>query len=379
MSGLKRFNLKTEIVFGANVTERLRDFEGRRVGLITDAMMAKVGIVERFRASLPACTVAVYDSVLPDSPRSQVAEASARMADFGPDVLVALGGGSVIDAAKAIVATVRALVPDHPIPLVAVPTTSGTGSEVTSWAVISEPEKGIKYPLISDEIIPDIALLDPELVRSVPPAVTADTGMDVLTHAIEAFVSVGATDYTDAFAEKAVSLAVTHLPTAYATGDDMTARTAMHHASCMAGIAFANAGLGLNHAIAHSIGGRLHLPHGRINAMLLPAVIACNAGVRPGDAAPFPTAARYAALAQRVGLDAPNDRAGARALARHLAQMNARMNVPATLRAAGVDMAAYAAAEADLVRLALADKSLATNPRTVSADDVLTVLRAVAG
>jgi len=379
MSGLKRFHPRTELVFGANVLDRLQDYRGQRVGLITDAMMIKVGTADRVRAVLPGCPVVVYDGILPDSPRAVVGEGAACLAEFRPDVVVALGGGSVIDAAKAIVATVREIVTDHQIPLVVIPTTSGTGSEVTTWAVISEPDRGIKYPLISDDLLPDVALLDPELVRSVPPTVTADTGMDVITHAVEAYVANGASDFTDAFAEKAVSLAVAHLPAAYANGDDMAARTAMHNASCMAGIAFAHAGLGLNHAIAHSIGGRLHLPHGRINAMLLPLVIACNAGVRVSDPAPFPVAARYAALARRLGLDAPNDRAGACALARRFSQLNARFKIPRSLREAGVDMGAYAACEVNLVEAALSDKCMTTNPRPIPADDVLSVLRAVAG
>ena len=161
--------------------------------------------------------------------------------------------------------------------MVAIPTTSGTGSEVTSFAVITDKEKNKKYPLADYELTPDVAIIDPDLVMSLPKSVTADTGMDVLTHAIEAYVSNMASDYTDGLAEKAVELVMQYLEKAYDNGSDKTAREKMHNASTIAGMAFTNAFLGINHSLAHKIGAEFHLPHGRINAILLPYVIRYNA------------------------------------------------------------------------------------------------------
>ncbi|PWC32876.1 1-propanol dehydrogenase PduQ [Azospirillum sp. TSO35-2] len=378
MTMTQRFFLKTEILFGDGLYDRLEVFRGRRIGIVTDGFMVRSGMVGRLQGKLPPCELAVFAEVVPEPPVDGIAKGARVLAEFRPDAVVALGGGSVIDAAKAMLATLREMGgPD--IVLVAVPTTSGTGSEVTCYAVISEPERGIKHPLRSPEMVPDLALLDPDLVASVPPAVTADTGMDVITHALEAYVATGATDFSDAFAEKALSLAFAKLPAAYADGGDRAARAALHNASCMAGMAFNAAGLGLNHGLAHAIGGRFHLPHGRINAMLLPLVVDYNAGTQDGFGPGLPAAERYAEIARRVGLEASTARGGAKALARAIARMNDRFGIPATLRAAGTDMDDYARAQDQLVEAALADACTASNPRTPTAGEVAGLIRAVGG
>ncbi|WP_114395564.1 1-propanol dehydrogenase PduQ [Oleisolibacter albus] len=380
MTGFQRFFLKTEIVSGPGMYGRFGAFAGKRVGIITDAFMVKSGVVDRIRAKLPPCEVEVFSQVVPEPPLQDVVKGAGRMAEFRPDVLLAIGGGSAIDAAKAILATLReAAATVWPIQLAAVPTTSGTGSEVTCYAVISEPERGLKHPLRGDGLVPDIAVLDPELVLSVPAKVTADTGMDVITHALEAYVAVGASDFSDAFAEKAVSLAFANLTRVFDDGSDLAARTALHNASCMAGMAFNAAGLGLNHGLAHAIGGQLHIPHGRINAMLLPLVVAYNAGLSADFGSCLPAAGRYAAIAARLGLEASTPRAGAASLAKALSRLNERLGIPVTLRAAGIDPASCTSIEQDLVNAALADACTASNPRRPTADEVRQLIRAVAG
>lgn len=302
------------------------------------------------------------------------------MAEFRPDAIIALGGGSPIDAAKAIVATLQEVDKGaRQVPLIAVPTSSGTGSEVTSYAVISDPERGVKHPLQSERIIPDVALLDATLVRTAPPNVTADTGMDVITHALEAYVSTLASDFSDAFAEKALNLACVNLPVAFANGDDMAARTAMHHASCMAGMAFNASGLGLNHGLAHAIGARLHIPHGRINAMLLPLVIEYNAGTLGTFGPCLPAANRYAEIARHLGHAGGVVRSGVKNLVRAVVRMNEQLGIPPTLRALGVDMADYRQCQQDLVQTALADTCTTTNPRKPTAEEVAELLRAIGG
>ncbi len=363
MTRYQSFSPRTEIVFGDGLLERLQAYRGQRVGIVTDDFMARSGPLDRVLAHLEGCTVEIFAEAIPEPPLATVSAGARLFAEFRPDVVLALGGGSPIDAAKAILAVVRGIDPSHPIRLVAIPTTSGTGSEVTAFAVISDPVNNRKFPLISKDLIPDVAILDPEFVRTAPPKVTADTGMDVITHAIEAVVARGASNFTDAFAEKALELAFAALPKAYENGNDLAARDAMHQASCLAGMAFTEAGLGLNHGLAHAIGGRLHLVHGRINAVLLPHVIAWNAGLSDDAPGCRETAGRYARIAARVGLDVPGTRAGVVALIRAIEALNARFGIPSSLRGLGVAIEDYRRAIPDLAAAAFADACTAGNPR----------------
>lgn len=379
MSSYKSFSPRTEIVFGEGLLDRLHAYRGQRVGIVTDEFMAKSGPLARVLTHLEGCEVKVFAEAIPEPPLSTVSKGARLFADFRPEVVLALGGGSPIDAAKAILAVVGAMDTTRPIRFVAIPTTSGTGSEVTSFAVISDPDNGRKFPLISRDIVPDVAILDPEFVRTAPPKVTADTGMDVITHAIEAVVARGASNFSDAFAEKSLELAFAHLPSAYDDGNDIRARDAMHQASCLAGLAFTEAGLGVNHGLAHAIGGRMHLVHGRINAVLMPHVIAWNAGL--ADEAPGcrETAGRYARIAVRVGLDVPSTRAGVIALIRAIEALNARFSIPPTLRGLGIDIEDYRRAIPDLAAAAMADACTAGNPRRPTLAELEMLLERVGG
>ena len=270
--------------------------------------------------------------------------------------------------------------PEQKISLIAIPTTSGTGSEVTEFAVITDKERGIKYPLVDEELLPDMAILDPSLVVTAPPSVTADTGFDVITHALEAYVSVNASDASDALAEKALELAFEYLPKAYKDGNDLTAREKMHSASCLAGMAFNAVSLGVNHGIAHQLGAKFHIPHGRANAMLLPYVIEFNADVAGhfGEA-DSEAAMRYAKVAGRIGLPCNNVRTGVKALIDELSYMLDMMKVPRTLSAAGVKEADYNAVRSDILRAAVADPCTATNPRSVDEEKVELILNKMLG
>ena len=236
--------------------------------------------------------------------------------------------------------------------------------------MITDPEKEVKYPLVEDSLLPDVAILDAELTVSVPPSVTADTGIDVFTHAVEALVSTAATDFSDAAAEKAIKLVRRHLMTAYHQPGDMAARQGMHNASCLAGVAFSNSGLGLNHGMAHALGARFHIPHGRANGILLPYVMSFNAGCSESLT---PVAKRYAKIARLLGLEATSVRQSALNLIRTARRYVEQLNIPSSIQVAGVDKAEFEAEAEAMAEAALADRCTATNPRPCSKEEILQV------
>ena len=329
---MNSFSVRTKIMEGGGLETLAPKLH--KVFIVTDGFMASSGKVSYITEKLDraGAEYRVFDQVKADPDIGTVTKGVDMIQEFHPDAVIAFGGGSPIDAAKAIVFFAAKTCDMRECMFIAVPTTSGTGSEVSKFAVITDPEKEVKYPLVEDSLLPDVAILDAELTVSVPPSVTADTGIDVFTHAVEALVSTAATDFSDAAAEKAIKLVRRHLMTAYHQPGDMAARQGMHNASCLAGVAFSNSGLGLNHGMAHALGARFHIPHGRANGILLPYVMSFNAGCSESLT---PVAKRYAKIARLLGLEATSVRQSALNLIRTARRYVEQLNIPSSIQAAG--------------------------------------------
>ncbi|MEA9390213.1 1-propanol dehydrogenase PduQ [Acerihabitans sp. TG2] len=363
-----------KIYFGEDSITSLSTLKNKKVGIVTDDFMVTSGKTQYLVNFMPQASVCIFGEVKPDPDVDILQAGASRFKPFKPDVIIALGGGSSLDAAKGIKVTLEDYYQDHTIELIAIPTTSGSGSEVTSYAIISDPKNGRKYPLIAAELVPDSAILDPYLVLTVPRQVAVDTGMDVLTHAIEAIVSKGANDFSDALAEKAIALTWQNLPRVFNDEKDIQARTRMHNASCMAGMAFNSAGLGLVHGMAHAIGGMLHIPHGKINAMLLPLLIEFNS-----ENAAEHTINRYAQCANIVGIKQDCPRQSIKQLAASIRKLNAFFGIPSTLKTLGTDITALEKLRQPLINAVLADGCTGSNPRRPTEQDIDKLITLIAG
>ena len=376
---MNRFKIRTEVRFNENALDTLQEFRGCNAVIITDKFMVTSGMIDIITAKMEGyASIKVFDEVLPDPTTSLIAKGLKFIIDSHADIVIALGGGSPIDAAKAMVFMAEQS-KKKDLKLIAIPTTSGTGSEVTKFAVITDDTDNLKYPLVDERMLPDLAILDPALVMTAPPKITADTGMDVITHAFEALVSVNNNDASDALAEKALLLAFRYLPYAYKDGSDVIAREKMHSASCLAGMAFNEVGLGINHGIAHALGAKFHIPHGRANAILLPHVIRFNAHLRACfGAEPIEAAQRYADIARKIGLPHDNVRIAVESLIDEIKYMLRRMEIPATLWDAGVTKEEYLREKENIISAALADACTASNPREVDYAAVEKILNYIA-
>lgn len=373
---MEEFQIKPTVWFGSDALGWLAGLPASRILVITDPFMVESGMVNRVTEQLTGKECRIFSHVVPDPPVDLVVEGVQEALAFGPDAMIAMGGGSAIDEAKAIKHFARQIGKLSDMEFIAVPTTSGTGSEVTSFAVITDPQKGVKYPLVDEELLPDVALLDGTLVSSVPAAIAADTGMDVLTHAVEAYVSTKATSFTDALAEKAVCMVFEYLVRSWKDSTDREAREQMHYASCMAGMAFNQASLGVNHAIAHNIGGKFPIAHGRTNAILLPHVVEFNAQVEGYHQRDYTRAARkYARLASLIGAGGVHVRAGVKNLIAQIRRLQTRMEMPGSLREAGIKPDSLHEKEEEIAGGALKDRCMETNPRPVSEQDIREILK----
>lgn len=389
------FKVPPKIYFEKNSTQYLAKMPNISKALIvTDEGMVKLGYVDkvlyylRKRPDYVHCEI--FSDVEPDPSIETVMKGAEMMANFQPDVIIALGGGSAMDAAKGMwlfyehpdtefhglkqkFLDIRKRIVKYPklggrAQFVAIPTTSGTGSEVTSFSVITDKKANIKYPLADYELTPDVAIIDPQFVMTVPKHVTADTGMDVLTHALEAYVSVMANDYTDGLAMKAIQLVFEYLPRAYRNGSDELAREKMHNASTIAGMAFANAFLGINHSLAHKLGAEFHIAHGRANTILMPHVVRYNA-TKPKKFAAFPkyekfiADVRYAEIAKMLGLPTRTTEEGVESLIQAIIKLAKELDIPMTLEANGVDKATFESRVDFLAERAFEDQCTTANPK----------------
>ena len=365
---MTQFYGKTKICYGKDALETLEGLPSKRALLVTDPFMIKAGFADQVKTHLDrnGTALSVFDSVEPDPSLETVTKATLRFLSEGADTVIALGGGSAIDAAKAVVffAYKAGESPVKP-PLIAIPTTSGTGSEVTAVSVVTDKVNKVKIPLNDELLIPDIAILDARFTRTAPASVTAAAGLDVLTHAVEAFVSRQANAFTDIYAKYAVRHVFGFLERAYRRMDDMEAREMMLLGSCMAGMAFNNSGLGVAHSLSHSLGGLFHIPHGVANAVLLPHVIRFNG---------FAVGVRYRELGEILSLPATSVEEGTASFIQAVDDLRTALGIPRTLRSLKIEERAFREHLDVMAQHALNDFCSAGNPRRPSRDDLRQIL-----
>lgn len=358
---MTEFCCTTKLCTGPNALHALKNYPAKRVMVVTDAYFSKSGTAARIASMVPGAESLIFDQVAPDPSAALAARATAACREFGPDLLIALGGGSPMDCAKAV-----RLAAERPMAFLAIPTTSGSGSEVTSFSILTH--EGVKHPLVDPALRPDAAILDDSLLEQLPPSLIADTGMDLLAHSVEAACARGRSGFSDALAFHAARTVFACLPASYK--GDRTVRRALHEAAAMAGMAFDNAGLGLCHAMAHAMGGVFHLPHGRLCAMLLPHVMAYNEACA-GEA--------YAALAAACGMNGSSRRMAVRSLSAAVSRLRQSLQMPGTLAQAGVARQEIAAHREAVLTAALADACCRTNPAPVAMDGAAKIYESVAG
>lgn len=398
------FKVPSKIYFERDSIQYLQTMKGvNRVMIVTDRSMVDLGFVEKIAEQLrlnhQGITYQLFADVEPNPSIQTVQRGTALMRSFQPDTIIALGGGSPMDAAKVMwlfyeqpEVDFRDLVQKfmdirkrafkfpqlgRKAKFIGIPTTSGTGSEVTPFAVITDGDK--KYPLADYSLTPTIAIVDPALVMSVPSHIAADTGLDVLTHATEAYVSVLANDFTDGLALQAIKLVFENLEESVKKATPES-REKMHNASTMAGMAFANAFLGIAHSMAHKIGGKFHVVHGRANAILMPHVIRYN-GTRPTKLATWPKYTSYVAdkryqdIARTLGLPASTPEEGVESFAKAFHDLAIRCGVKMSFREQGLDEKEFIGTLRELALLSFEDQCTPANPRLAMVEDMEEIMR----
>jgi alcohol dehydrogenase class IV len=357
------------VVFGEDALSHLAQLSGRLAFIVADQNMVRLGLIQRVTEPLAAAGIAqvIFAETEPEPSLQLVQRCSAELAQHQPDWIIALGGGSCIDAAKAAwllyenpgvdlagVNPFDRYVMREKAHLIAIPTTSGTGSEATWYAVLTDSADQRKVGVGSRQMLPDLIILDPELVVSLPPSITADTGLDALTQAIESHSSTWHNDFSDALCVHAVKLICEYLPRAYVDGSDREARERMHNAATIAGVGFGNSQATLAHAMGHALGALFRIPHGRSVALFLPYTMefAANDG-----------SDRYVEIAQALGLPARDGREGAINLITTIRELEAKLHQPQAVRELGITLEDYSNALPELVAKAEMDTQIVTSPR----------------
>ncbi|WP_087018296.1 iron-containing alcohol dehydrogenase [Thaumasiovibrio subtropicus] len=368
---MNKFKIPNNIAFGENALQELANIQGSKAVIVTGgSSMKKFGFIDQVQQMLAKADIesCVFDGVEPNPSVETVVKGAEMMQAFQPDWVVAIGGGSALDAAKIMWCfyehpelTFQDIIPVGAMPalrnkakFIAIPSTSGTASEITAFSVITDVAEHVKYPIVSEHIVPDIAIVDPALPAKMPPHITANTGMDVMAHALEAFASIAANDYSDPLAMRATKLVFENLANAFENGDDMVARDNMHNASTLAGMAFSNVSLGLVHSLAHKIGGEFGVTHGLANAILLPYIIKYNKQ----------STDKYAEMEQYLGLSSLEDA---------ILTLNHKLNIPTAFKdidEVEITEAQFLAVLDRMSENAFNDPCTLTNPGTPTAECV---------
>ena len=358
---MEEFSCRTRVISGRGTIRALGKLEKKRLFLVADPFFVKNDVANQVAEASGCGSVEIFDRVIPDPTVELAAEGTARLREFQPDLLVALGGGSAMDLAKAM-----AYFGKGSYTLAAIPTTSGSGSEVTDFAILTHNK--VKHPLVDRQLRPDLAILDENLLQELPKKLIAEAGFDVLSHALEAYVARGSGSISDLYAREAFSSAYASLPASYA--GNQTVRLKVHIAATMAGMSFTQAGLGLCHAMSHSLGGMFHVPHGRLNAILLPSIVSCNAHV---------CGKKYAELARAAGMGGSADTIAVRNLRNGLIRLRRELNLPETLAQAGVEPRFVWQNVEKIVEATLADPCSKSNPMEPEGFLVRRILEEVTG
>ncbi|HBT96418.1 MAG TPA: alcohol dehydrogenase [Desulfobulbaceae bacterium] len=378
---MNRFEACPKIFFGEDALDYLLELPPEKMLIVTDPYMVSSGTIKAVTSRLDRNSIeyTIFSEVEPDPSIETVTAGVQVIFRDKPHAIIALGGGSAIDAAKAVIylcLRIKSGLMDqqyvHNPLFIAIPTTSGTGSEVTSYAVISDHQQGVKIPLSHRSMIPNVAILDPAFTKTLPKHLIAFTGMDVLTHAAEAYVSPMVNDFSNMFAAEAAAIALECLPALFADASDTEARGKMYSASTMAGLAFTNSGLGLCHGIAHTIGAQYHIPHGKANAIILPYVLRFN--MDPARGAAQRLRERYARLAKRMGLIATGDAELCERLVLAVTKLGARLEVPASLSACDIPENTFMADLESNIDKILEDIGTKANPIPVTREDLRSLL-----
>lgn len=380
---MKEFEVKTKIYFGENALARLGDLKTDRVFLVADPFTVSSGLIDYVLEPLKKNGIAysIFSKVVADPPLDVVIAGVKEALACKGKYIVAVGGGSAMDTSKAIRKFAGQIDDSYRPELICIPTTSGTGSEVTSFAVISDTVNNTKIPLIADDMTPEEAILDEVLVKSVPKSITADTGMDVITHAMEAYVSLNNNEFSGALAEKAVEICGQFLLRSYNDNNDAHARRKVHIASCLAGLAFNSSSLGLNHGMAHQLGAMFHIPHGKANAILLPHIIEYNSEIGTfsrSKATYAPCVRKYCNLARILGVSNLNEVTTIRALVSYIQFLLHEMSIPLHVSELNVvGEGDYMAAIGEMADHALEDRCTATNPRRPTRQEVIDIYKEI--